>query len=57
MSPGETSGIPAVSSDAQRYAQQLAQRLADDPDLARVVEAWPMLTYEQRAAVLAIVGP
>ncbi len=46
--PGYTPEDPCCSPRCTRFAP--------DPDLARVVAAWPELSVEQRRAVLGIIG-
>jgi hypothetical protein len=43
----------AITSDGMTAA--VAERLPDDPDLARLVEAWPTLSRHVRAAIVALV--
>ena len=50
LNPGNTSG-DAVSDVALGVAQNVS-----DPDLARVVDAWPALPDAIRRAVLALIG-
>jgi hypothetical protein len=48
---------PETSGDAGRLlTDPLTRPASPDPDLARVVDAWPALPAHIRAAVLALVG-
>jgi hypothetical protein len=54
-----TSRNPLPANTSAATAGQLAPQLAPthaDPDLARVVEAWPTLPPAIRRAVLALLG-
>jgi hypothetical protein len=42
--------------DEARLSAPLAQQAPTDPDLARVLDAWPTLPPHIRAAVLALVA-
>jgi hypothetical protein len=46
----------ALASPPSSVAHQLPTGAETDPDLARVVTAWPDLPAHIRAAVLALVG-
>jgi hypothetical protein len=45
-----------AASDELPLAQTLARETPIDPDLSRVVTAWPDLPAHIRAAVLALIG-
>jgi hypothetical protein len=46
-----TSGCPP-----QPFVRRFAQQIANDPDLARLVKAWPTLPDPIRRAMLALVS-
>jgi hypothetical protein len=45
-----------AASGKTPLAQTLARKTAIDPELARVMDAWPELPARIRAAVLALIG-
>jgi len=45
-----------VNSDARRGRSTGSRRLGDDPDLARLIEAWPELSGEIRGRILDAAG-
>jgi hypothetical protein len=47
---------PKTSARVGEHSPVLARLAVEDPDLAQVVGAWPMLPDSVRRAVLALVG-
>jgi hypothetical protein len=45
-----------TETDPETLAQSLARKLAIDPDLARLVAAWPTLADAVRAGIVAMVS-
>ena len=46
--------LPSISSDSATTTEALTLPLALDPDLTRLIDAWPILPDAIRAAMLAL---
>jgi hypothetical protein len=55
-SPATPDRTTLQDNDLRRQALALTLRLHADPDLTRIIDAWPDLPAHIKAAVLALVG-
>jgi hypothetical protein len=54
-SPEVSSSKAVAQTPSETLAQTLARETQADPDLARIVGAWPMLPDALRAGIVAVV--
>jgi len=54
--PKPLTPLSSYGETPSSVARQLPTQAETDPDLARVLDAWPRLSPEIKAAVLALVG-
>jgi hypothetical protein len=54
--PQGKAGTPVTASPSFPLAHSLARETQIDPDLARLIDAWPTLPEVLRAGILAMIG-
>jgi hypothetical protein len=56
QSADATTQVPFISNTCDDGPQALTRHLHTDPDLARVIDAWPGLPAHIKAAVLTLIS-